>query len=317
MIAYDFNATDSEDAEIIQFSNRMTLPEIKLLYLFLTMAMESPDKRRFSVDKPELERLLGVSRLNNTDLKDRLNSLVVQTILIEEPDAVSPVLVFDRIQYEQNWLGTWECHFTCSEKVLELMRDKVPFPSADYYCRTAAELNTKRSFLLFVYLLKHKDEDRIQVALPELRSILDASDKYESFKEFNRNILQKSVNEILEKTDLRFSYLLGRRGAKIVGVQFDFEKDDEPEKTPFEQKMEFFRTAFDDIFTVQQTEEIYNLIKDLPLPEHQMGREFAIHDFLREMYLILKRYSQAGKVNNEYVYFLRMIRNKKEEIEGK
>ena len=62
-----------------------------------------------------------------------------------------------------------------------------------------------------------KGEWRVKVK--ELRNIINC-DKYKQFKEFNRNVLKYSIEEINKHTDLNISYKTIREGKFVNEIEF-------------------------------------------------------------------------------------------------
>jgi len=69
---------------------------------------------------------------------------------------------------------------------------------------------------------KHRKISTKTFEVKELRQLLGAKGKYEQFKYFNRDILNKSTNEINEKTKIYLKYETLRTGRKITHVKYTF-----------------------------------------------------------------------------------------------
>ena len=69
----------------------------------------------------------------------------------------------------------------------------------------------------------------VNISVKDLREWLCCETKYEQYKEFNRNILQKSIKEINRYTDLNISYLPIYAARKVNSITFNISVKDEAE----------------------------------------------------------------------------------------
>ena len=82
-------------------------------------------------------------------------------------------------------------------------------------------LQGKYSSALYELLQDYKKLGKLHIEVKVLRKILGvAAGQYKVFTMFKKRILDISVSEINEKTDLKVTYSLERQGRKVVAVHF-------------------------------------------------------------------------------------------------
>lgn len=98
-----------------------------------------------------------------------------------------------------------------------------------YEIRQVAELSSQYAMRLYEFFIQHLDKKTgkgwLEISLDELRFRLGLlPTEYEKMGNFKARILDYSINQINQNTDLSTSYTQQKQGRKIVGFQFDFER---------------------------------------------------------------------------------------------
>ncbi len=62
-----------------------------------------------------------------------------------------------------------------------------------------------------------------EIEIDELRLLLNLEDKYSTFGELKRSVIDKAISEINQHSNLFVSYGERKRGKKVVAIQFSFE----------------------------------------------------------------------------------------------
>ena len=116
---------------IYYFKNLLSITDIQALLKPLTekyfkndkdFGMEEVYKEVFSLEKGELEKILGVKKINNQDLKTRLIHLMGN--VIEVPDdsikqGFKLVTLFEEATAEQDDYGLWQVKLECTQKAMK------------------------------------------------------------------------------------------------------------------------------------------------------------------------------------------------------
>lgn len=102
--------------------SELTLSEFKILDIYLSrIDSHKPERRSVQFGKGELEKVLGVKKLNITDLKSRLKHLMGS--VVEIPDAslkrgIRLVTLFEEATAEQDDDGQWQVSLECTQKAM-------------------------------------------------------------------------------------------------------------------------------------------------------------------------------------------------------
>jgi plasmid replication initiation protein len=62
-----------------------------------------------------------------------------------------------------------------------------------------------------------------EIEIDELRLLLNLEDKYATFGELKRSVIDKAISEINQHSNLAVKYGERKRGKKVVAIQFSFE----------------------------------------------------------------------------------------------
>ena len=227
----------SED-DIVEKSNYLVflkdnpfgITEIKLLDAYLSKINARDDTQtivRFS--KKEFENITGVERIRPEKAKEYTNSLIRPVDIAiprkkgEEPIYTS-IALFDLCSCIKDKDGKYWFELGCSQKAKEYIFNIEHLGYLKYRFGNMSKLTSGYSIYLFLYILANLFKKRWRVSLEELKSKLHCTAAmYNDFKNFNRSVLKKSINELLEKTDLRVEYTpIRERGNKTPVTHIEF-----------------------------------------------------------------------------------------------
>lgn len=101
-----------------------------------------------------------------------------------------------------------------------------------YNLEQVAGLNSKYAIRLYEIVIAWKSNGKTnQIGLEQLRDRLGVfDDEYQRMELFKRKVLDKSVAEINEKTEINLSYEQHKQGRKIVGFTFTAKQKSKPKK---------------------------------------------------------------------------------------
>lgn len=205
----------------------MSLAEFKILDTYLSrINSRDPEKRTVIFTKGELEQLLGVKKINKPDLTSRLKSLGRFVDLQDkETKKFHQVALFEEAYGEMDENGQWTVKLTCTQKAMKYVFNIEELGYLRYKLRCITSLNSRYTYILFLYLEKNRIRKSWVVDVDELRHTLncDSEESYKEFKLFNNRIIKKCQKEILEKTECRFTYEPVKTGRRVTGVRFTLE----------------------------------------------------------------------------------------------
>lgn len=310
----------------------LTLQEFKILDTYLArIDSHNPEKRVVVFEKGELEGLLGVSRINLPQLKERLKHLMGNVVEVgnpKQPKSMHLITLFDEaVAVQDETTGLWEVRLECTQKAMKYCFNIDKIGYLRYKLRGIVALQSRYSYVLFLYLESNRRYKTWTVPLDELKAVLkcDTEETYKEFKFFNQKILQRCSKEIFEKTDQRFTYEPIKKGRKVVAIKFTLEtiSDILPEEAgelegqqqlpwfdeDIDDPLTFLNSACDNEFSREQMEVLLAAIAAKDLPPHPDGLEFARYHYLQQQYALLNVRAAAGKITHRFEYLLKMIQN--------
>lgn len=202
----------------------LTLTEFKLLDVYLArIDSHRPEKRAVTIERGELEELLGLSQIRKDDLNKRLRHLF-QTVKVNDDNKRNGFILinlFEKAEAEQDENGQWQITLTCTPSAREYIFNIETIGYLRYRLKNVINLTSRYSYVLYLYVLDNKFRSKWKISVEELKELLNCkAERYDVFKFFNAEIIKKSCMEINQKTDLRFTYKPIRKGRKIVEIEF-------------------------------------------------------------------------------------------------
>lgn len=206
----------------------MSLAEFKILDTYLSrINSRDPEKRTVVFTKGELEQLLGVKKINKSDLTARLKGLGRFVDLQDKnTKKFHQVALFEEAYGEMDEDGLWTVKITCTQKAMKYIFNIEELGYLRYKLRCITSLTSRYTYILFLYLERNRTMHLSwEVGVDALRQILncDQDELYQEFKFFNQRILKRCQKELHEKTECRFTYETVKRGKSVVAIRFTLE----------------------------------------------------------------------------------------------
>ena len=228
-------SSDPDTKQIVQKANplnalwrsNLSLADFKIMDAYLSrIDSHHPERRTVRFEKGEIERLLGVKKINISDLKERVQNLMEPLIITHGPRSFRGLSLFEQAFCEQDEItGLWSIDLTCTPKAMRYFFNIDNLGYVRYRFRCVSQLTSRYSYILFLYLESNRFRKVWDVGVDELKVILncDNLDNYKDFWRFNDKILKRCHAELHEKTECRFSYKPIRKGRAVVAIQFEVE----------------------------------------------------------------------------------------------
>lgn len=311
--------------------SELSLAEFKILDIYLSrIDSHKPEKRAIMFEKGELEKILGVKKINNQDLKTRLKHLMGN--VIEVPDdsikqGFKLVTLFEEATAEQDDYGLWQVKLECTQKAMKYFFNIEDLGYLRYKLRCITSLTSRYTYIMFIYLEKNRFRKRWDVPLDELKQILacDTEETYKTFKRFNDLILKKVYKEMHEKTECKYTYEPIKKGRTVVGIRFEVEtlpklETEGPEAPMAEDPSRpLWESALQDWkLSTEQLDELAALVVMVPsrkLPDCQKEDiEKARYQYIAQKAAEIKRRNEEKKIRSRFSYLRKLIQ---EDIESR
>ena len=238
------------------------LGELKVLDTYLSrINARDPEATTVRFSKEEYEDLMGIERMRPERLGKYVDSIMQKIITVPDEKASGgwrKYTLFCMSECGKDENGQWWIDLSCTLEAKKLFFNLEGIGYIRYQLKNVLPLTSKYSVLLYIYLLDNRFRKSWEISLGELRNtVFRCNSQFyaENFKNFKQDILEKSIKEINEKTDLTFEYESVRVGRAVGKIKFKLIKDEvvlpEPElpqlppSAPAEQKREFTRKELD------------------------------------------------------------------------
>lgn len=333
----------NEDKLIVQKSlplfslwrSELTLAEFKILDTYLSrINSHDTDKRVVMFEKGELENILGVKKINQKDLEDRLKHLMGNVIEIADEDIKKGfrlITLFEEAIAEQDKNGLWQIKLECTQKAMKYFFNIENLGYLRYKLRCITSLTSRYTYIMFIYLEANRYRKSWDIPVDELKQILDCDkeETYKAFKRFNDLLLKKVQKEMNEKTECRYKYEPIRKGRNVVAIHFEIEtlsntnleEIDENQMT-FEQwqeeavkEKELWQEPLEAFeFNQEQYDEIFSVL--ITIPSDKLPQSQACHgsvELMRYHYLdqkakeIIRRDKQKA-IQSKFAYLLKLMK---------
>lgn len=311
----------------------LTLAEFKILDVYLSrIDSHHPERRAVMFEKGELEKILGVKKINHKELEERLKHLMGHVVNIADKEVkkgFALITLFEEAIAEQDDDGLWQVKMECTQSAMKYVFNIDHIGYYLYKLRCITSLTSRYTYIMFIYLEKESYRKSWTVDLEELKKLLNCTaDRYEAYKFFNSEILKKVQKEIHEKTDCRYTYEPIKKGRKVVAIRFTVktakdleaeiisEKELELNKIEAEpqedQWIEQYCKLCDNLFTNLEMTEFVQMTNQLPLQNMYAAMPDDDLKTIRGQYIISKyaQYKTASsrtQIKHPHGYFKKLI----------
>lgn len=206
----------------MKIEGNLTQNQIKLYDCILSnVKFEAKEgKQMYNIHYASIKELSGIEDKNDTRVRGYIKSLKD----------------FD-IEFEDENRGEWGCFSLLSEyrKNGEYIRVGIPeiilqaLLKGDYYTTIdlliQKSLKGKHTVFLYQHLKRNKFRGDIIIPLDELKEIFRVSEKksYSDYNLFKKKVMNPSVKEIVENTDLKFTTEEIKTGRKVTRIKIIFD----------------------------------------------------------------------------------------------
>lgn len=317
----------------------LTLAEFKILDAYLArIDSHKPEERFIRLEKGEIEKYLGVSKINTPDLEKRIDNLF-QTVTIRDKNKAkgfTKIAIFEKAVCYQDDDGLWQVDLGASASAMDYIFNVENIGYLRYRLRNVINLTSRYSYVLYLYLEQNRHIHLSwEVRLEELKVLLRCmAERYKQFKFFNSEILKKCHKELNEKTECHFSYEPIKKGRKVTAIRFTLEpiapslavenEDYDPNQYTLENWQESRRAEICHGFESEEfadfSDEQLEALKDLGwakkrdedverhnsvLGDMPLACQYATSDYLRQKILVAK----TRHPKNLFLYVKKMIEN--------
>lgn len=249
--------------------------ELKILDTYLSrINARDPESSFVTFTKKEYADLMGLDAdIRTEQLKAYTGGLLSNVVTIDLPGkGYVQYPLFSEAKCEHDEVsGQVTISIDCNNKLKPAFFDLAKNGYVRYQLRNIIALRSQYSVRLYPKL---KDRPNgWTVELKDLREMLGATSKsYDVFKDFNKHVLKKAVEEISEITDITVEAKNVRKGRNVVAIKFTVK-----EKTPMvlpAEKEEPEQMELEEFVDVEH-QEVYDADDPLALAASMLPPEFT------------------------------------------
>jgi len=255
--------------DLIEAIYKMTSAQNKLLVKLATeMRIEDEDFKVHTFRAQDLLRELGLGEGNHDDLKKAVQGLVYAPMIIPKEKSEMYATPVSVAEYYENGIVELSIDPKLKPYYLQLKNKFTAYEAKYYYV-----LSSTYAQRLYELLKQYESAGERTIEIAYLRELFVLGNKYKLYADFKRRIIEASVKQINENTDLKISYTEKKLGRKTNALVFKIKKKNPDQKiktAPLESK-HLFEIPNDDLLEVLKKEakaqrsDAPGLIEDLKI----------------------------------------------------
>lgn len=192
------------------------------IYFMLLSKLKPGDNSKYEIGVKEIEDLTG-RQWNYQQLRDATLGLIGKVFEIEEEDGLLQVALMSSAKYLK---GQGRIQLTIAEELKPYLVDlKNNFTSFQLFC--VLSMTSKYAKWMYVQFSRWKDIGYLTYEVEQLKFRLNLKDpkgkfpeQYKQWGQFKDNVLEPSIKQINENSDLRVSYDTEKKGKSIYRLNF-------------------------------------------------------------------------------------------------
>ena len=313
--------------------SELTLAEFKILDGYLArIDSHKPEKRRVLFEKGQLEKMLGVSKINHPELEDRLKHLMGSVVKVPDSSlkrGFKLCTLFEEAEAEQDDNGLWQISLECTTKAMKYFFNIENVGYLRYKLRCITSLQSRYSYILFCYLEQNRFRKEWNVEVDELKKLLncDTDPTYSEFKYFNKQILKRCSAELNTKTECHFEYSTVKKGRSVVAIHFTISTLSEADQVETQITLDQWQASSKEPeelwheplspfkFSEKQLDELFSILT--VIPDEKLPQSPACYDnpdLMRYHYMdikvkeIIRRNSQKP-IRSKFAYLKKLMQN--------
>jgi len=225
----------TQSNRLVEASYRMSLIEKQLVLYAVVQGREDdnflPKNETITVDAKQFATTFHISEKHVYEmLKEASDRLFDRWIRIEDihPKTGLPRVVKTRWVSDVAYVeGAGLVEFTFAKKVLPYI-SRLEKEYTSYRLEKIGRMNTAHAVRLYELLVQYLAARRRKFDLDDLKALLGVADEYSSIKDLKKRVIEPSLKQINEYTDIEVSYENVKRGRSVTGLLFTIKPKADP-----------------------------------------------------------------------------------------
>lgn len=292
--ALDKNALIVKSNQLINASYKLTLQEQRVI-IFLASLIRKDDED-FRLYKIKTKDFAEIVQIKNKDIYKEL-----QLITAKLKSRELTIIKENGLPLQMNWLASADYYKGYIELELSVKLKPYLLQLKEHFTKYQLKniIGLKSSYAIRIYeiLKSHQYKGEVYFKLEDLKAVLGIpKSKYSKYTNFRIKILEKSKEELNEKSDITFNFEPKKQGRKIIGIWFFIKHKEDTKKSDKIANIELYSELQDYYcLTPEQAKKV--------LKEYERNPE----KIRANLEYVAKRY-KSDKIKNIAPYTLKAIK---------
>jgi len=208
---------------ITQSRHELSAAQLDLYFMMLSLIRENDETDKvYEISVREIESITGRMWQYN-QLLNATEGMIGKVFRIDQHDGVLQVAMLSSAKYVK---GKGKIELSIDPKLRPYLIDiKNNFTSFQLHC--VLSLSSKYAKWMYLQFSRWKDVGYVSFEIEELRLLMNLKDpngklpeQYPQWGEFKANVIDVSIKQINESTDLKISYELEKKGRSFHRINF-------------------------------------------------------------------------------------------------
>jgi len=216
------NLTIYKDNYLIEASYKLTLVEQRLMiYCISRLNPDKPQRELTILVEDFIKQFPDMSKKHAyAQIKQAIDSIGERWIKVKDPKRTK----------EFRWISSKEYYHDHGSAAISFSTDVMPYlcqlekQFTKYQLRNISAFKRVYSIRLYELLTQYRTLKSRIVSVLDLRIALKLDDKFPEWFEFKRNVIDSSIKEVNEKSDLSIQYELIKKGRSIDSIKFSIKE---------------------------------------------------------------------------------------------
>ena len=205
--------------QVIEASYRLSVVEQRVVLSAIAKIpkmCEVSDDEIYTVSVQDLQALGVHEKTAYRDLKEAVNRLYERSISLDIDDKLIKMRWVQRIEFTENQ----------SIVALRFSKDILPFISnvkanfTQYMLSEVSKMQGAYSVRVYELLVQYKTTGERYISIEDFRFMLDLGTRYKQFNDLLKRVIEPSVDEINEQSDLKVTATPQKTGRKFTHIKF-------------------------------------------------------------------------------------------------
>jgi len=213
--------------QVIEASYRLSVVEQRVVLSAIAKIpkmCEVSDDEIYTVSVHDLQALGVHEKTAYRDLKEAVNRLYERSISLDIDDKLIKMRWVQRIEFTDNQ-GIIALRFS---------KDILPFISnvkanfTQYMLSEISKMQGAYSVRVYELLVQYKTTGERSISIEDFRFMLDLGTRYKQFNDLLKRVIEPSVDEINEQSDLKVTATPQKTGRKFTHIKFTIKQKPKP-----------------------------------------------------------------------------------------